>query len=160
MSRIRLLRRLERLTAQVEALESVIDTRGLEALSDEELDALWLELGGEPNPVPVYRVVTSRGVEEAVPEELLPSSSESEEPEEAPEPAPPPLGSDETEERLGETRREPRIRRSTDLPESRAEERARLFELDTVRLAEPGDVPGSGFRWLPPRPRRRRSRRF
>lgn len=38
--------------------------------------------------------------------------------------------------------REPKIRRSTDLPESKAKERARLFELDTVRKAEPGDVPG------------------
>lgn len=154
MSRARLLRRLERLTAQVEALESVIDTRGLEALSDEELEALWLELGGEPDPEPVYRVVTSRGVEEAV----LPVFPE---PEEAQEPQPDPLGSEEDEETSGETQRGPRIRRSTDLPESKAEERARLFELDTVRLAEPGDVPGAWIeRVLPPRPRRRRSRRF
>ncbi|MGH3006031.1 MAG: hypothetical protein ACRDOS_09065 [Gaiellaceae bacterium] len=113
MSRTRLLRRLERLLAQVEALESVIDTRGLESLSDEELDALYLELGGEPDPEPFYRVVTSRGVEEAVSEELLPALPEPEEPEQALEPHPTPVGSEKTEE----TSWEGRIRRSNDLPE-------------------------------------------
>jgi hypothetical protein len=82
-------------------------------------------------------------------------------------PAEEPPAAPEVQERPEERPRTPlvtpkrRIRRSTDLPESKAEERARLFELDTVRLAEPGDVPGSVFgRLLLRRPRRRRSRRF
>lgn len=112
VNRARLLRRIERLLALVEELESQIDTRGLEALTDEELDALYLELGGEPEPA--YRVVRSRGVEGAVVvDETLPASSEPPVHEEVPEPAP--VSPDSEKDK--EAPRATTVRRSTDLPE-------------------------------------------
>jgi hypothetical protein len=66
VSRARLLRRLERLASQVEALESLIDTRGLEELSDEQLRVWEILLEEEliPRPLAEQEALFSRVLEE------------------------------------------------------------------------------------------------
>jgi hypothetical protein len=97
LSRAKLIRRLDELEALLRRNTASAERRFLEGLSDDELDALYLRLGGEPElePAhrPVRRVVTSREVEvEGGPPAAVPLTSE---PEQAREPAPTPPDSGE-----------------------------------------------------------------
>jgi hypothetical protein len=146
--------------AQVEALESVIDTRGLESLSDEELEALeaWHD-EGEPERWEAWVAawVASRPPQVVTLSEPEEDSPLTEEPEEAPEPQPLALGSEAVKEESPVTA--PDVLRSCDYvprspwagpPVERDESEEVTFRLEPLERVY-------GVR--PPRRRRRRSRR-
>jgi hypothetical protein len=94
LSRSKLIKRLDELEALLRWSTASAERRFLEGLSDEELDALYLRLGGEPEPEPAHRpvrrVVRSRDVEGPVVDEVLSNVPEPEETEQATEPVPVP----------------------------------------------------------------------
>jgi hypothetical protein len=160
LSRAKLIRRLDELEALFRRSTASAEQRFLEGLSDEELDALYLRLGGEPEPEPehrsVRRVVTSRQVEVATVDEPPAAVPEPEETGQAPEPAPTPPD-------LREVKGEPPVTalmRSCDyVPRSPwAEPPVVRGEGEEVTFRSEPLEPAYSVR--PPRPRRRRSRRL
>jgi hypothetical protein len=99
LSRAKLIRRLDELEALLRVGTASAERRFLEGLSDEDLEALYLRLGGDPEPEPehrpVRRVVRSRDPDVVVVDESLAAVPEPEEPGRASEPVPVPPESGE-----------------------------------------------------------------